>query len=96
MVSADPYDPRGKSHNLAGKQEYDFVFYPPTQKRGPGLYVLITKEDMEDIYDSASITTDLLGFYSLLMSHVNIARHADDASKSTLARICLIRVPGVH
>jgi hypothetical protein len=79
MTPADPYDPRSLSHNLAGKAENDFVFNPPTQKKG--LYVLITKDDLKDIYDAGEITTDLLGFYSLLMSYVNIAAHADDASK---------------
>jgi hypothetical protein len=79
MVPADPHDPDEPAHNLAGKAEPDFVFMPPRSKKG--LYVLVTEDDIKEIYEPDHITTDLLGFYSLLMSFVNIAANADDNSK---------------
>lgn len=52
---------------------------------------------MKDIYDDADITTDLLGFYSLLMSYVNIAVKAKDTGKySPCWRLRSIELPKSH
>jgi len=76
ILSSDP------GHNLNGDrvERAQFIFAPGVRSK-TSLLVLITKEDMKDIYDTDDITTDLLGFYSLLMSYVNIAATAVDQGK---------------
>jgi hypothetical protein len=73
-----------EGEDLAGKEvnTMTYVFDPPRSKKDR--LVLITAKDMEDIYEEKDITTDLLGFYSLLMSYVNIAANADEAGKPKL------------
>lgn len=92
ILARDPLDPDRRGVRLANEGSNNnpffqidpatYIFGPPNTKRER--LVLIKAKDMEAIYEKENITTDLLGFYSLLMSYVNIAANADENGKSSL------------
>jgi hypothetical protein len=92
ILARDPLDPDRRGVRLADEGSNNnpffqldpntYIFGPPESKRQR--LVLIKAEDMEAIYEKDEITTDLLGFYSLLMSYVNVAANADEIGKSGL------------
>jgi hypothetical protein len=58
--------------DLQGDEKLTHVFKPLSSAKIQNL-VLITREDLSDVYEShEDITSDTLGFYSLLMSYVRI------------------------
>lgn len=67
--------------DLNGNENVKRTFVPTARAKYSNM-VLITKYDLGDVYEGTEdITSDMLGFYSLLMSYVKIAATMTDADR---------------